>query len=241
MQLAQPRVGLDAELFDEEVPAGLVGLERLHLATGPPERGHELLAEPFLQGLLFHERAQLVDDLAVPAEPELGVVELVRERRSQFSQAAHDGLEAGSRQPEERFGAPQVECLAKASDGILGAVQLTRLPQRAIRPYGVDPYGLGAQAVAVGSRLDAAPSCLTERAPERGDLDRDLRPGGLGRLLGPDQVDQPVHRDGTAQVDSERGQHLARPPSREVDRPPVHQKLHRTQDPHLRCPHGTAG
>jgi hypothetical protein len=73
LELLQRLARLEAQLGREQAAALAVDVERLGLATGSVEREHELAAEPLLKRVLADERAQLADELRVPAQCQVGV------------------------------------------------------------------------------------------------------------------------------------------------------------------------
>jgi hypothetical protein len=73
LQALEFRARLESELVAQRAAGLGVGLERLGLAPRPVERQHQLSAEPLLDWVLPHEPAQLLDELSVPAEGEVGV------------------------------------------------------------------------------------------------------------------------------------------------------------------------
>ena len=75
LELLQLGAGVDAQLLDECVARSPVGLERVSLTAGPVEREHVLVAEPFAEWVRGDEPFELGDELVVPSERELGVVQ----------------------------------------------------------------------------------------------------------------------------------------------------------------------
>ena len=65
--------GLDSELVDEAGARVLVHLQRFGLPARAIQREHQLPAERLAKRMLAYERLELTDDVAVPAELEVGV------------------------------------------------------------------------------------------------------------------------------------------------------------------------
>jgi hypothetical protein len=68
IEIADLRSKLDPEVGAESILKGACRLERFGLAPAAVERQHQLRVEAFVVRMLRHERAQLGDELAVPAE-----------------------------------------------------------------------------------------------------------------------------------------------------------------------------
>ena len=67
---------------------GLVGVERLGLASRAVEREHQLAAQPLAQRVLGDQRLELADQLSVAAERELGVDAPLERQRGAAPRAA---------------------------------------------------------------------------------------------------------------------------------------------------------
>jgi hypothetical protein len=79
---------LDAELLDEQPASLAVALERLGLTARSVEREHELAAQPLAQRVLVHERLELGNERARPAQIEFSVEQLLGYAQAQLVQPA---------------------------------------------------------------------------------------------------------------------------------------------------------
>ena len=152
---------LDPERVDQRAPQRAVGGERVLLAAGAVERGHQLGGEALVGRVLVHERLELGDEPAVLAERELGLDALLERGEAQL-------LEPRDRRRRERLvgevgerrAAPQRERLAqqrrprararraRAPTAASSASRSKRLRSSVSRP--------GADEVARRPRLDRA-------------------------------------------------------------------------------------
>ena len=76
-QFPQGGAGVDAELLDQHPPGVLVAGERLCLSPGAVERHHLLGPEPLPERVLGDEGVELAHRFGVPAQRELGVVQIL--------------------------------------------------------------------------------------------------------------------------------------------------------------------
>src|SRR5262249_56579237 len=114
LQLLQLLAGLDPELLDEHGSAALVHREGICLASAAVQREHELGTDVLSVGMCSDEHLERRDDVRVPAELELGIVELRTRNQLELLEPRDlllgEQLEAeiGERRPaEERERAPQ--------------------------------------------------------------------------------------------------------------------------------------
>src|SRR5581483_10372271 len=218
LQLAQLRRGLDPQLIDERAPRGLVRLERLLLPAGAVEREHVLAAEPVAVRVLGDEAVELGDERVVPPEGELDLVSQLERVEVELLESSPLRLrERLAGEVRERRAAPERERLADEAGGSLGAagVELPLgSPDELLEALEVELAGLEAQAVGLPARLDPLGA---ERLPEAVHVDLERGDGRAGRIVAPDQVDEPVARNRLAGAEQERGEHgpLLRPPERD--------------------------
>jgi hypothetical protein len=167
VQRAQLRTRLDAELIDQQPPAGREDVERLGLAAGAVQREHQLPTQALAQRVLGDQRLELRGDLAVTAQsqPRLHVV---LEGGDPLLLQAPDRL-LGPRlvaQVGERRAAPQRQRLGQHVGGVLRAGRLPRAGRQLLEARDVQLLGTDPRHVA--------------RA--HGDDHRRPRPVGLDRL-----------------------------------------------------------
>ena len=212
MQLAQLRAGLDRQLGDQDVAQLPVGAQRVGLAPGPVEREHPLVPEPLAERMGRGERLQLRDEVPVPAagQQRLGP----RLQRGQALLLQPPRLRAGRRHRVEagqRGPAPQAQGLIEAlrrRGGIAGRQRRVALGGELLEPQRVQFPGRHPQQVA--RRPGGQPVGLPgrpERLAQLGQADLQAVGRPVGRLAGPQLLDQPVGRDDLVGVHQQQGQH----------------------------------
>jgi hypothetical protein len=87
LELSELRARLEAELVDESFPGGLVGGERLGLASRAIERGHELPVETLAQRVPGDKALELGHELAGLTEGEIRLNPLLQRRDPEFLEA----------------------------------------------------------------------------------------------------------------------------------------------------------
>ncbi|GAA3171641.1 hypothetical protein GCM10020001_117860 [Nonomuraea salmonea] len=101
----------DAELGDQPLAGGAVGVECLGLAAGAVERQHELGAEVLAQRVGHDQLDQLVDHVVVAAQVEQRVDAGLEGLEPDLHQAGHLGPQQRlGGDVAERVAAPQLEC-----------------------------------------------------------------------------------------------------------------------------------
>ncbi len=217
LELAQLGAGIDAELLDERLARCPVGRERVRLPARAVERKHELRPRPLAERLRLHERLELRHELRVPGEREIGVDPLLEDGRAQLLEPRDLGLrERLVEEVRERRAAPERESFTERALGRDRVVSLERgasLLREACEPVDVDPLRRQLELVAGRAGRNHRP----ERLAELGDIDLDRVGGGLGRITGPQRLDQPVDGDDAAGLEREHGKERARlrPPERD--------------------------
>jgi hypothetical protein len=170
--------GLDPEALDERLARRTIGRERVSLPAGAVERQHQLPAEPLAVRMLGDERLQLGDELAVPAEREVGVDSLLEHGQALLLESAgrrrREGLavEVG-----QRRATPEGERIARPSVG----PQPGELVEVGVPRRDVEHVSGGA-----GAERGAA---FPQRLAQTGDVDLQRRASGLGRIVAPELVD----------------------------------------------------
>ncbi len=81
------RAGLDPEFVDEAGARILVDLQGLRLPARTIQREHELPAKGLAERMVANERLERADDVAVPAELEIGLDPLLDGRRAEAPRA----------------------------------------------------------------------------------------------------------------------------------------------------------
>ena len=125
LELAQRHARLEAEIVQERPACVLVGLEGVGLAAGAIERQHELPAQPLVERVVVDERLELADHVAVSAEFELRVDQVLPCREAKLFEALDlAGRERLIGQIAERRTAPERERPAQLKGALLGRIGL---------------------------------------------------------------------------------------------------------------------
>ncbi len=202
LELAERCARLDPELVDERPTGGLVGLERVGLATAAVERQHQLSAQPLAKWVVVDELFELGDQLGARPEEEPGLDQVLERRGAKLFEPSR--LERGERlegEVGERLPAPQSECLLELLDAIL-PLRGTALARQPLEASEVDLLGRDVQEVPAAVRdEDSRSQC----AAKLGDVVLQGGPCGSRRLLAPQRVDQRVAGNGLARPEQQQG------------------------------------
>ena len=87
LELLELRAGLDPEFVDEAGAGILVHLQGLRLPARTIQRQHELPAEGLAERMVADERLERADDVAVPAELEIGLDPLLERDEPELLEA----------------------------------------------------------------------------------------------------------------------------------------------------------
>ena len=223
LEAAELRPGIDPQLVGEDGPSVCIDAQRLRLASGTVQRGHQLGAGPLAEGMLVDQRPQRLDHIGVATERQVGVDGVLERPQAQL-------LESRDLGPRERLvgdlrvrrAAPFGQRSREAATGSLrvGGQERAALGGQALEPgcvqsVRVDPQqvatGLGRQHLAVAARLTGARPARRQRVAQTRDVERDGLRAGVGRVVAPELVDDPVRGDHPVGMDQEQGEqrHLA--------------------------------
>jgi hypothetical protein len=185
------------------------------------QREHQLLAEAGAKRVRLHEGREPRGDVAVAAERELEIREVLLEVDPEPVELGRDRAGCRGGEIAERFAAPEAERTLDRLRPGAGVARLRGTLRRGAQPgHHVDVDGLvrHPEQVAAGARLEdprrlAGGPCRLERAPQLRDRVVQRRLGRVGRLVVPERRDQPRARhDGVPPVEQHREQEsLARP------------------------------
>ncbi len=199
---AQLVARFDPELLDERPPHLTVGGERVRLPARAVEREHELGAEVLAEGMLRDQLLELGDQLAGSPEREVGLETILQRSEAKLLQAPDLGRDGVLVEDVlERFASPKAKGLPEQL-GRPGGIVTERRSRRArealeatrIELVGLDPKHVARRPL----RQDRAwgsfrPAGLEDPAELR-DVEPELA-AGVRRVVGPEHVDDPVHRD----------------------------------------------
>ena len=205
--------GLDAEVLDEGGPGHPGDVERLGLPARPVQGQHELGLRALAERLLGDQGAQLVEDVGVAAELELGVDPVDAGADAQLLQPGPGDVEDVAGQPAERLAAPQRQ---RGGEPVRGGLVVprrhggARRGQAGLEPGGVQGARRDVQHVAgpPGDQQVAAAGDLGQGPAQLVDQEVQGLPGRGGRRALPEGVDQPVQVDdpvGFQQQHAEQG------------------------------------
>ena len=211
LQLLQGRARLDAELVDERAASLPVGLQGLRLPAGPVQRRHEVAPQALPERMLRDQRLQLPDELAVPAEREVGV-------DAQLDGRQPDLLEPRDRSARRSARTRRRRAPARATGGA------RRAAARTPRPSGPGAGGSAASSTRRSKRWrSSSPGWTTDHVARRPgpqhvvrqrlaqarDVDSQRSGGPLGCVIAPQVVDQPVGGHDLVGVQQERREQRA--------------------------------
>ena len=156
---------LHAQLLDEHPPGLGEHVERLGLPPAAVVGEHELGAQPLAQRMLAGERAQLGDEVGVPAEPQVEVDEVLHHGHAALGEPFPLVLRERPDRAGERLPGPQAE---------RGPQRLGGLRHAPVPPPGL---GLGDEALELGQVERALAEAQGVPAADRGEQPR---PGARG-------------------------------------------------------------
>jgi hypothetical protein len=238
VQLAQLRSGLDRHLGDQDVAQLPVGAQRVGLPPGPVEGEHPQGPEALPERMRRGERFQLRDEIPVPAarQQRLGP----RFERGQAFLLQPACLRASGRHRIEivqRGPAPQAQGLIEGprrGGGVAGRQRRAALGGQLLEPQRVQFPRLHPQQVT--RRPSGQPVGLPgrpERLTQLGQADLQAVGRLVGRLAGPQLLDQPVGRDHLVGAHQEQGQHRPGPGARQRQGLAAGRHLERTEHSEL--------
>ena len=240
---------LDAQLIDEVAPVILVGAQRLDLTPGAIERQHELRTRALPERVCIDRPFELTDELHMASELELRIDAVLDRGDAQLLETG--GLGAGKvvvRELCERGTAPESQRGVEGRDRPRHSAPL-RLGARGeqpvletrrvvlLRPNEEHIPGGAGDEQAVGSLVG-----LDEQAQPIDEL-LQRGPRRHGRVVTPEDVDEPVGRNHRVGVDQQRCQQRPQLRAPERHRLPVDDRTQWAErkelDPGRRPLHGT--
>ena len=217
---------LDPELGDERLARRPIHLERLGLPPRAIEREHQQPAQALAQGVVPHERLELGEHGAVPAERELGLEPLLERGEPQLLEPPDRRLrERLVRDVGERGAAPEAESVLQQADGGLGLGPVERLRglvRPPLEPVQVEPLRLDVEGVTRRPCLDHLRS---EGLAQLGHLTLYLRHGGDRRSARVEVVGQPLDGDDPVRAQQEDRERRALLRPAQTHRAPVVEDL----------------
>ena len=238
MQLLEALAGLDPVLLDEVAAGVAEGLERLGAPPGTVQRQHEVVAQPFADRELRHQRGQVGDQRGVVAEPRLHVGQRLPGLGPPVGEPDPRGVEHRAGEAGKRLAGPPVERPAQQS---------RRVRQPPFGPGDLPrPYRRGDRRRVEAVRRDGEPvSGVVERQQPAGrprravGLEDPAQPGDvllhdvdavLRWALAPDGVDDLPGGHRRVGLEEEHGEHRALLAGAEVELPVVEPRPHRAED-----------
>ena len=233
LEALQVLARLDPDLVERraQVP---VHVERLALPPRAVEREHELRPQALAVRMRGDQRLQLAGHLGVTSELEVGVDSVLDRGEAQVVEpAAFDLGEGLSSELRQSRPAPERDRLA---DRVRGAVRSARgergatVPDEALEADQVDGLRLHLEQVAGCTRHEGP---VGQELPQAREIDLHARHRGLGRLVSPQLVDQPLARDHMVRVQDQQREQRPLLGTSERKRPPGVQSFQRSEDPVL--------
>jgi hypothetical protein len=191
VKLLQLLRGIDAKLVREDRAGPFERAEGIGLAVHAVQREHQLAPQPLAQGILTREPLQLRHGLDMATEVELDGDLLLCCLELELLQPGDLGRKGRLvRQVGERRPPPQIERFRECRrGGTWLAVGSTRLMQQSFEAERVDIIGFGAEQVPGGVALDRT---RAEHGPEARDVRLKGPACGVGGVVSPQRVDQPL-------------------------------------------------
>ena len=183
LEVAQPLARLNAQLADESIARRAKDGECLRLATGRVEGQHQLLAKGLAERIFGTECRELLDDLRVHAEVELGADAQLQCREAQIFESGRIAPELLVREVRECWAPPERKRLLQTANRVLGPIRgqkVATLTQRRFEPEDVDRIERDLESISRCARHEQLPGrpCRViwiEEPAQRGDLRLDLR------------------------------------------------------------------
>jgi hypothetical protein len=117
MHLLQGRTRLDAQFVDEAAAHGPEGLECIHLSAAPVLREHHLAGQPLVERVLTEHGRQQRQQLAVPTDPQPGVVVIQCRGQPLGFQSASHIVQPRRAERRKRLPAPEPQRLTEQTVG----------------------------------------------------------------------------------------------------------------------------
>ena len=199
---------LETQLVAEQGPRPLVGGQRVGLASRPVEREHQVAPQALAVRMRGHEGVELVDQAR-------GLSQLERSRLAVLAGCQMQLLESLGPDPEvavvgmtgQGRAAPQrqggAEPLVRRS-GVAPGEGLPAVADESFEAVGVERVGLDVEDVATRTAADRR--IVAEHRSEARDVGAQGGRRSVGRLAGPELVDQVVRRDDAAPGEHQVGE-----------------------------------
>ena len=240
LEVLQLAARLDAELLDQHLARIPEGPKRLRLPPGAVERQHPQRSQALAKRVLGDQYLELRRRLGRPAKIELGLDPPLDRSEAKLVQPRRDRPHRGDLgEVGECRAAPERERLRQPGGGsgrIAGLTRGHRLRDEPLEVGQVEVVGADRQHIAVAPRRDRV---AAQRFAQLRDVALDQVGRGLGRIVVPDTVDQPLGRDRSVCLGEEERQQDALPRPADRDRIAVDEDLERPEDPELSCHGGT--
>ena len=184
------------------------------------------------------QAGQLVQQLAVAGQPQLGLDPVFQRDQPRLLQSAAERVPGlVRRDPGQHRSPPQPEGLAQQGDLALVVGRGAGLKDQGAEPVRVDVHDLGPQQVAASLAGQVHP-VLAGAGPDQGgtQLGRGYPDGmdrGPGRCLRPAELDQPADRHQPVGLERQHRQHQPLPAMAQVHRALPGDYLNRTQQTEL--------
>jgi hypothetical protein len=184
---------LDSELFDQGLARGAVGLERFLLPTAAVEREHVPSAEALAVRLLGDQSFELGQDLAVPTQRKLGLVQELERAKPAIVEPRPLGL--GHRlavQVGQRRTTPQAQSRTELVGSVVrvaGCERVASSLHESLESLEVQFAALEWQSIAGAVGLD---SLGAKSLPQAVDVDLKRLDRRARGVVSPELVDEPI-------------------------------------------------
>ena len=182
---------------------------------------------------------ELGDDLGVPAERQVRVDPLLERVQPLLLEPRDLGArEPVARHVGERRSAPQPERVAQRRRRRVVVTRRARTARRLHQlgePMHVELALGDVQDIALAARLDARLDVAADRPPQARHVGLHGLDRGGRRVVGPELVDEVVHRDDLLGAEQQQRQHRALRANAQIDRPLAVEDLKGTKDAEVHC------
>ena len=206
-------------------------LERLRLPAAPVQRQHQLPAQPLAQRVAAYQPVQLGDQLGVVAEHQLRLDPLLQAGELLLCQPALLEPREGLLELRQRRPSPQLQRFAQRRRGVAGPAVGQRLPTAGVEllePVEVERVPLELDQVARGPRAQQPGG---QQLAQLRDQDLHHLGSGVGDVVAPEVVDQPIDRHHPSGIEQQQRQQRPLLACRQLYGPGLIDRLERPENP----------
>ena len=241
LKVTKRRCRFDAQVAVELRARVRVDVQGVALPAASVQREHQLAPKALPVRVLGDQRLELGHQRGVPSAGEVGVDSSLEGPEPKLVQACDLGLcERLVREVGQRRAAPERECVGQRVRGLFDVAALRvslGFFHESFEAIRVDMVRRHVEDVASVLEEDRVAFTVDELAAERLPQARDVRleraVRRLGRVIGPEVVDQPTDRHDLLRVQGEDRQERSLSPAADRDRPPFLDDVEAAEKPNF--------